>query len=742
MGGFNTVVGFMFSFFVIAGVMLYSFTSFSGQISEQQLLLDSAKSMAQEKQVSYSVYDAYYEGGRLKVLVKNTGSDKIFFKGDNNYCLDVYVNGNFISRDNYGFYLFSPIGDYYFLDVGDVGVLDIKTNIDSSSNIDVSVIACGDYKKETVFESSYYNWLDESYKLKSLFTIINSGGTNLKDTYFNIILNSSNFDFTKTTQNDLKIFLHVWQNLVLGLNFDNYAQTLDDYSRYLNVVTLGVGSGIASDDPSNTNGIFFDGLNFDGVNDYVRISPHQSLELEKEVTYSAWVKWNGVGNLNQTIFRNGRDENVLKVINDGGVNDNKVLFSLNIGGVKRELYSNSILDSSWHLVTGTYNGSLMELYVDGSLENSYVLSAADVVFSSLSNQIGSGNGVDFFNGSIDDVLVYNIGLNGSEVELLYNDKLKYRDLNFTVSSWDLVNSNASVNVKLPFIGNLEDINVSLYYYLLGTELNSSQTGGTPSAGTPGTISDLAATKGNGEVYLTWSAPSQGDSPITSYTIEYGIGSFSSVFVDDATANVTITNLVNNNLYQFRVYANNTQGAGSVSNTATATPTGTYYMTQDLATNLGIDGTANQGTSIVALAELLYGTQSPSTSACVGNRYSNSNIVMAQEYTPILSSQVQFKQNLGATFSVDTSANPITWYATLIEYNDTTGDVGSVLGLAQNTSTTSGVDTLNLNFNNAQFNISSGNRLKVVINASHGQTNKWAYLCYGVGTQSSFVFDRG
>lgn len=738
MGGFNTVVGFMFSFFIIAGIMLYSFTSFTEQINNQQEILESVKSMAVQNSITYDVRDAYYDGDRLKVIVENTGSNKLFFKEGSNYCLDVYINGNFVSSDNYGLYMSSVIGNYYFIDIGESAILDIKYNIDVALDIDVKVIACGNSRTEEVFDSNYYNWLDSDYKNRVSFTIQNSGGTNLKDNYFNIILNNSNFDFTKATQDNIKFLLPISENVVLDTNFDFYNQTLEDLSRYSNVVTLGVGSGVASDDPSNTQGVFFDALDFADGNDYSRVSPHQSLELEKEITYSAWVKWTGNGVGNHTIFRNGRDENVLSVINDGSANSGKVLFSLNIGGITREVYSNSILTSNWHLITSSYNGSLMELYIDTDLVGSLSVNAADVVFTSLSNQIGSANTVDFFNGSIDDLKILNIALNSSEVALLYSNNLKFRSLNYTVNSWDVVSNTASLNVKIPFIGNTENITIWLYYYLLGENYNQTMVGGA-TAGTPGTISNLAATRGNKVVDLTWSAPSQGDSAITSYTVEYGIGAFDNIFVDDATPGVTITGLTNLNLYQFRVYANNTQGAGSVSNTATATPTGTYYMTQDLATNLGIDGTANQGILPIALAQLSYGDLSVSTSACVGERSTMVNRIMGQEYTPTYVSQLELINNVTGVISVDGSSTSTTWRAILYEYNDVTGNVAT-LGTAVNTSIISGPDTLSLTFNNTLFNVTAGNRLKVVLDATNGG-NKQTDLCYGVGTQSSFVFDR-
>jgi hypothetical protein len=114
----------------------------------------------------------------------------------------------------------------------------------------------------------------------------------------------------------------------------------------------------------------------------------------------------------------------------------------------------------------------------------------------------------------------------------------------------------------------------------GTGRFSATASATPSGGasTPGEPRNLAASPGNQQVALSWSAPaSDGGASITDYVVQYrrsGSGNWQT-FQDGASASTsaTVTGLTNGTDYQFRVAAKNSAGTGSWSATATATPAG-------------------------------------------------------------------------------------------------------------------------------------------------------------------------
>lgn len=87
---------------------------------------------------------------------------------------------------------------------------------------------------------------------------------------------------------------------------------------------------------------------------------------------------------------------------------------------------------------------------------------------------------------------------------------------------------------------------------------------------------LAATPGNTQVSLSWTAPSEpGGTSVSDYLVEYSSNSGSTwtTFNDGVSSNTsaTVTGLVNGTQYSFRVSAIQSMGTGSPSSTVTSTP---------------------------------------------------------------------------------------------------------------------------------------------------------------------------
>jgi len=111
---------------------------------------------------------------------------------------------------------------------------------------------------------------------------------------------------------------------------------------------------------------------------------------------------------------------------------------------------------------------------------------------------------------------------------------------------------------------------------LGTGTNVSNTAVVTPGAAPGIPTSLASTRGNAQVALTWTAPTNiGGFAITDYRVEYKTtaGSVWSVFADGTSTSLaaTVTGLTNGTGYDFRVSATNSVGTGSVSATSSATP---------------------------------------------------------------------------------------------------------------------------------------------------------------------------
>ena len=111
----------------------------------------------------------------------------------------------------------------------------------------------------------------------------------------------------------------------------------------------------------------------------------------------------------------------------------------------------------------------------------------------------------------------------------------------------------------------------------GSTISAPSSAVTPAVA-PSTPSAPTPTRGDTQVSLTWTAPSNGGSAITDYLVQYSSNSGSSwtTFADgtSATTSATVTGLANGTSYVFRIAAVNAAGTSSYSSASTAvTPAG-------------------------------------------------------------------------------------------------------------------------------------------------------------------------
>ncbi|MBL0144542.1 MAG: LamG domain-containing protein [Chitinophagaceae bacterium] len=95
------------------------------------------------------------------------------------------------------------------------------------------------------------------------------------------------------------------------------------------------------------------------------------------------------------------------------------------GGVRRNFYGTTLVnDNQWHHVATTYDGADMRLYVDGILENSIAATGTiPVVTAPLGIGYNYQQGNYQFIGKIDEVRVWNVGRNLSQITSTMNTSL-------------------------------------------------------------------------------------------------------------------------------------------------------------------------------------------------------------------------------------------------------------------------------------------------------------------------------
>ncbi|MDT0213272.1 DUF4082 domain-containing protein [Rothia sp. ARF10] len=124
---------------------------------------------------------------------------------------------------------------------------------------------------------------------------------------------------------------------------------------------------------------------------------------------------------------------------------------------------------------------------------------------------------------------------------------------------------------------------------------------TPTAPTaPAAPTGVSATAGNASAQVSWTAPANGGSPITSYTVTPYAGPVAQAPVtvsgSPPATSTTVTGLANGTAYTFRVSATNAVGTGPASaESAAVTPTGTTVPAAPTA----VTATAGDGSAVVS-----------------------------------------------------------------------------------------------------------------------------------------------
>ncbi|MFW6285935.1 MAG: DUF2341 domain-containing protein [Nanoarchaeota archaeon] len=462
MSGFSTIVGFMLSFFIIIGVFLGTFYTYQQGIIEQSKLIDSVEKSNYLNSVNYGyeTYQPFIFSGRMNLYFENTGENEIKILENDKNCFDFYYDTTYVNQEDF---LITPKGyipsTYSVIDENDIGLLFLKTFDYKNGNL--KTISCDGIDKKTYIDFSKIDWWDTNWQSRKIIDIKNNLNKNLPQYQIETNLNSTNFDFSLANENELRILIPLKELLILDLNFDNYNQELKDYSNHNLDAYLGKNNLISNDDPTKTKGVIFDGLKFNG-SQFINISSNNVLEQTNSITYSAWIKWNNSGGVQQNIITNGADENSLQIVNDGGINDNKILFKLNIDGTSQSLYSDIQIDEKWNHIVSTYDGTEMKIYVNSILTANKSIEGGINTYSN-SNYIGSGGNYALYNGLIDEVKIFALDLNENEIKDLYHNNLRFRELDFYISKFDKKTNNAKIFSKIPTILANSNLSIHLYY---------------------------------------------------------------------------------------------------------------------------------------------------------------------------------------------------------------------------------------------------------------------------------------
>jgi len=147
---------------------------------------------------------------------------------------------------------------------------------------------------------------------------------------------------------------------------------------------------------------------------------------------SGWAKWAGFGADDDQIYSNwdanGSGTGIeLKSTRDCGPENAAIMVANSSSTITERCSSTMLTTGSWYHVAGVYDASAhtLKLYLNGA-DNSGTLSGGPVTGSiknSTANALigaRSGGSTEGFNGTLDEVRIYNRALTAAEISALYN----------------------------------------------------------------------------------------------------------------------------------------------------------------------------------------------------------------------------------------------------------------------------------------------------------------------------------
>ncbi len=221
-----------------------------------------------------------------------------------------------------------------------------------------------------------------------------------------------------------------------------------------------------------TAGKIGNALKFDGVNDYINVPTSSSLNPPNnftEFTMSGWIYMKGM----QPFFQHpwGPGHYYTFYISP---NSSTLAFKFtNIGGVQETRAFQDISQNQWIHLAATYDGSNIRAYVNGTLKYTEPASGTLYVPSNQPFIIGAtASNNNFWNGTIDEVRIYNRSLSADEIATQYQMQYPYY-----AGTDDSLNGAWAINFTQPAIGGAGTYNYTWFGIDTVGLQNSTQTVG-------------------------------------------------------------------------------------------------------------------------------------------------------------------------------------------------------------------------------------------------------------------------
>ncbi|MFH1642595.1 MAG: LamG domain-containing protein, partial [Nanoarchaeota archaeon] len=211
-------------------------------------------------------------------------------------------------------------------------------------------------------------------------------------------------------------------SLVLMFNFDNVSALGEDDTHVFDVSGNG-NNGTVTGAVVNMTGKYGGAFTFDGNGDYLIISDDTSIQFgEGAFSLSYWIKRGNISADGRSLWNKDIDGGTFyQVISTAGVIGQANLLTTGTS------FTQPLSQGIWYLVTTTRDdsGNVVN-YINGNVDSTYSGTAKDIDGSGADLTFSKANNY-YFNGSIDEVRIYNRFLSADEVYQHYISNLKKYD---------------------------------------------------------------------------------------------------------------------------------------------------------------------------------------------------------------------------------------------------------------------------------------------------------------------------
>ena len=166
-----------------------------------------------------------------------------------------------------------------------------------------------------------------------------------------------------------------------------------------------------------TGGMFGGALSFNGANSFVTIPDSASLHLTNGMTIEAWIKPATEEGFTTVVLKeSSNDLNYGLYGSDGTGNPPSAYVNPSTSSTKGARGVSALALNTWSHLAATYDGSSLNLYVNGVLVGSQ--NVPGVLETSTGALRIGGNSIwgEYFNGLIDELRIYNRALNAGEIQ--------------------------------------------------------------------------------------------------------------------------------------------------------------------------------------------------------------------------------------------------------------------------------------------------------------------------------------